>query len=101
MNTGKGQLRIDYRRKLLRIIPTKNVVWEINALKPIARDASAKPKQLWVDSLIEPSEFLSESHQKQKRQEKQLASGKSGHTPAAIPRRQSMELDYSIAFKRG
>ena len=38
-NAGKGQLRIDYRRKLLRIILTKNVVWGTNALKPIARDA--------------------------------------------------------------
>jgi hypothetical protein len=38
-NAGKGQLRIDYRRKLLRIVLTKNVVWETNASKPIARDA--------------------------------------------------------------
>ena len=33
----KGQLRIDYRRKLLRIILTKNVVLG-DSLKPIARE---------------------------------------------------------------
>jgi hypothetical protein len=98
---GKGQLRIEYGRKLLRVIPTKNVFWGINALKPVACDARAQPNSRWVDPLIKPSEFLSESHQKQRRQEKQLASGKSRHTPAAIPRRQSLELPYSIAFRRG
>src|SRR6266851_4142130 len=41
-NASKGQLRVDYKRKFLRIILTKNVVWGTNALKPIARDASAQ-----------------------------------------------------------
>lgn len=29
-SAGNGQLRVDYRRKLLRITYTKNVVWETN-----------------------------------------------------------------------
>jgi hypothetical protein len=41
-NAGKGQLCIDCRRKLLRIILIKNVVWGANALEPIAHDARAQ-----------------------------------------------------------
>jgi hypothetical protein len=44
-NAGKGQSRIDYRRKLVRIILTKTIVWGANALKPIARDARAQSRR--------------------------------------------------------
>jgi hypothetical protein len=40
---SKIQLRIDYKRKLLGIILTKNIIWgAANTLEPIARDARAQ-----------------------------------------------------------
>jgi len=44
-NAGKGQLRIDYRRKILRIILTKAVVWGTNSLNLSRAMRAPKPRR--------------------------------------------------------